>query len=542
VKKKADILIRGGLIYDGSLSEPYISDIEISGDRISAIGLTDGQEAACIIDAREMIVAPGFIDTHAHSDFTIIADPRAESKMYQGITTEINGNCGLSAAPLYGSVMEKRSEDLKELGIRERWKTLKEYFAIVQQSRISINMATLVGHGNIRGAVLGYSDRTATRKNLDEMNVLIEAALEEGAIGLSTGLIYPPGVYTNTEELLTLVKHISNNSVFSSHMRSEGDKVIESVQEMIMIAEAGIRVHISHLKTAGKQNWTKANHIISLLNRCVKSGMNITCDRYPYTASSTDLDSLLPAWVFEGGNTAEMKRLRDEKLRKRIENEMLVYVEDDTYWDQVIISSVVTEKNRWMEGGRIADISRKLRMQPLDVFFKILVEENLRAGAIFSQMSEENLRKFLSLPFCMIGSDSSARCFDGPTKQGKPHPRGFGTFPRVFGVYVRDEHILPVAHAIHKTTLLPARTFGLSGRGHIKKGMYADIVVFDPQKIRDTATYENPFQKPEGINHVLVNGVPVVFEGESTGRYAGRILRSSRRDKNRRQRKIPDDN
>lgn len=526
MKKKADVLIRGGLIYDGSMSEPYISDIEISGDRISDIGATERQEAACIIDAREMIVAPGFVDTHAHSDFTIIADPRAESKMYQGITTEINGNCGLSAAPLYGSVIEKRSEDLKELGIRERWKTLKEYFAIVQQRGISINMATLVGHGNIRGAVLGYSDRTATRKNLDAMNVLIKAALEEGAIGLSTGLIYPPGVYANTEELLTLAKNLSDrSSVFTSHMRSEGDEVIESVEELITIGKAGTKVHIAHLKTAGKQNWAKASQIISLLNRCVESGMKITCDRYPYTASSTDLDSILPTWVFEGGDAAEMKRLSDEKLRKRIENEMLMSIEDDTFWDQVIISSVVTEKNRWMEGERIADISRKLRMQPLDIFFKMLVEENLRVGAIFSQMSEENLRKFLSLPFCMIGSDSSARCFDGPTKQGKPHPRGFGTFPRVFGVYVRDEHIIDMAHAIHKTTLLPAMTFGLTGRGHIKKGMYADIVVFDPQKIRDTATYENPFQKPEGIYHVLVNGVPAVFEGEPTGRHAGRILR-----------------
>lgn len=526
MKKKADYLIRGGFIYDGNISEPYLSDIEICGDRISAIGAAVGKEAAYIIDAREMIVAPGFIDTHAHSDFTILADPRAEGKMYQGITTEVNGNCGVSAAPLYGPVIEKRSKDLEDLGIRQRWNTLAEYFALVEQRGISINMASLVGHGNIRGAVLGYDDRPAAEKDLHRMDMLLEAALVEGAKGLSTGLIYPPGVYADMKELLMLAKRVSQrSSVFTSHMRNEGDKVIESVEEMIRIAETGVKVHISHLKTAGKRNWSKALQIISLLNRSVEQGMPITCDRYPYTASSTDLDSLLPPWVFEGGDGAEIKRLRDENLRSRIKNEIVLRIEDDDFWGQVFISSVVSEKNRWMEGANIANIGKKLGRQPLDIFFQVLVEEELRVGAIFSQMSEENLRTFLALPYCMIGSDSSARCFDGPTRQGKPHPRGFGTFPRVFGVYVRDERIMAMTHAIHKSTLLPAQTFGLAGRGQIQQGMYADIVVFDPQKIRDTATYENPFQKPDGICHVLVNGVPAVLEGKSTGRHAGRILR-----------------
>jgi N-acyl-D-amino-acid deacylase len=525
MKKKVDVLIKDGLIYDGSISEPYLSDIEISSDRISAIGMSQTRDADCIIDAREMVVSPGFIDTHAHSDFTIVADPRAEGKIYQGITTEINGNCGLSAAPLYGAVIEKRAEDFKELGISEKWNTLRQYFEIIHQRGISINIASLVGHGNVRGSVMGYKARTPAEHELDKMSELIETSLNDGAIGLSTGLIYPPGVYTSTDELVRLTKNISKEScIYTSHMRSEGDELMESIEEIIAVGQTGTKVHISHLKTAGKKNWPKADKVISRLFRAREEGVKITCDRYPYTASSTELDSLLPSWVFEGGDKEEMRRLSDEKMKEKIRKELTVKIEEDGFWEDVRISSVVGEQNRWMEGKTISDISRALDMSLMDTFFKILLEEKLRAGAIFSQMSEENLQKFLSLPFCMIGSDSSARCFDGPTKQGKPHPRGFGAFPRFFGRYVYDEQIMDLTYAIHKATMLPAQTFGIKGRGQIREGMYADLVIFDPVKMIDKATYENPFQKPEGVHYVLVNGVTAFREGEYTGKLAGRVL------------------
>ncbi len=516
------------MIYDGSFSDPYVSNIAISGDKIRFISTSKIKDAVNTIDAKGLAVSPGFIDTHAHSDFTIVADHRAEGKIFQGITTEINGNCGLSAAPLYNKAFERREEDLKELDIKERWNTLQEYFKVVEKRGIAVNFATLVGHGNIRGSVIGYDDRPPSSRELSEMSDLIFESIEQGAIGLSTGLIYPPGTYSKTEELITLSKPLKDSGlIYTSHMRSEGTMLLEAIQEVIRIGrEAGIKVHISHLKTAGEQNWHKADKVISLFDDIIKSGLKLTCDRYPYTASSTDLDSILPSWVFEGGNEAEISRLQNEKEREKIRNEMNKKIAPEDYREKIVVSSVISEKNRWMEGNTIKAISNKLNLNEVDTVFRILIEERLRVGAIFRSMSEENLRKFLSMPACMIGSDSSARCFDGITKKGKPHPRGFGTFPRFLGKYTREEKLMALSYAIHKTSMLPAMTFGLKKRGQIKEGMFADIVIFDPEKIADCATFENPFQKPEGIYYVLVNGVPAVREGKFTGSLAGRILKS----------------
>jgi N-acyl-D-amino-acid deacylase len=482
-----------------------------------------------VIDAGDLAVSPGFIDTHAHSDFTVIADPRAEGKLCQGITSEINGNCGMSAAPLYNKASEKREEDLKDLGIKEKWNTFEEYFRILEKKGIATNLATLVGHGNIRGSVIGYEDKEPSSEEMLKMSDLLNLTVEQGVIGLSSGLIYPPGIYSKTEELIKLSNMLRDKSlIYTSHMRSEGENLLESVHEIIRIGEeAGTKVHISHLKTAGECNWHKAGEVISLLHNARKSGVKISCDRYPYTASSTELDSVLPSWTFSGGDEEEIKRLQDREEREKIKNDLGKEIRSKEYWRNIIISSVVSEKNRWMEGKTIEDISKKMEIAELDFLLRILIEERLRVGAIFCTMNEENLRKFLSLPFCMIGSDSSARCFDGITKKGKPHPRGFGTFPRFFGRYVRDDRMMSLSQAIHKATLMPAQTFGLKGRGKIKEGMYADIVIFEPEKIIDRASYENPFQKPEGIYYVLVNGIPAIWEGEVTGKLSGKILKGS---------------
>lgn len=529
MKKPIDILIKGGTVYEGSCAGPYVKDIAISGDSISAIGSFNRDDAAMVIDAEDLVVAPGFIDTHAHSDFTILADPRAEGKVSQGVTTEINGNCGMSAAPLFNKAFERRQADLKELGILERWNTLEEYFTLLEKRGIALNLASLAGHGNIRGSVMGYDDRVPTEADFSQMSVLLEKAIAEGAIGLSTGLIYPPGVYAKTEELVELSKVLKQKDlIYTSHMRSEGDRLVESVREVIRIGrEADIQVHISHIKTAGERNWKKAEEVLALLEDARRSGLRLTCDRYPYTASSTDLDSLLPAWAYEGGNDEEMKRLKDPADRERLRHEIQNKTVKKDYWKTVLISSVDSETNAWMEGKTIADISASFKLDEIDTLFRILIDEKLRVGAVFFSMSEENLKKFLSLPYCMIGSDSSARSFDGTTMKGKPHPRGFGTFPRFMGRYAGDKGIMGLPEAIYRTTLLPAETFRLKNRGSLREGSYADIVVFDPATIMDTATFDNPYQRSSGIRHVLVNGVPVIREGRFEGKFPGRVLRKS---------------
>lgn len=527
MNKTFDIVIRGGLLYDGGLSEPFISDIGIADGRIRLIGRCAENNAGEIVDARGLAVCPGFIDTHSHSDFTVVADPRAEGKICQGITTEVNGNCGMSAAPLYNKASEKREEDLKELGISERWNTFREYFSVLEKKGIALNMAFLAGHGNLRGSVVGYDDKEPTTEEMQGMAILLEKAIADGACGLSTGLIYPPGIYSRSEELICLSSKLRNRDlIYTSHMRSEGDRVVEAVNEVIRIGEeTGVKVHVSHIKTAGERNWGRAEEVISLLDDARRRQVRITCDRYPYIASSTDLDSILPSWVFDGGNEEELRRLADEEERGKIALQMIEESRPEGYWDKVIVSSVSSEKNRWMEGKTIAQISMEIRKQEIDTVFLILLDERLRVGAIFLSMTEENLRRFLSLPYCMIGSDSSARSFDGPTKKGKPHPRGFGTFPRLLGKYVREGRIFSLSEAVHKSTGLAARTFGLRGRGLLKVGFHADIVVFDPEKIADRSSFEDPFRMPAGVVHVFVNGIPGLREGRPSGRLSGQILK-----------------
>ncbi|MBI5203619.1 MAG: D-aminoacylase [Nitrospirae bacterium] len=534
---KVDLLIKGGTVFDGTGNEPVEADIGINKDKIVFVNKKTGFKGLRVrgfksektIDAKGLAVTPGFIDTHAHSDFTLLADPRAEGKISQGVTTEINGNCGLSAAPLYKDAFEHREKDLKELGIKERWSTFEEYFRILKRKGIALNFVTLTGHGNIRASVIGYKDKKPDAKDLKKMQVLLRKAHDAGAIGLSTGLIYPPGIYSDTEELIKLCSAIRNPQstfIYTSHMRSEGNKLIEAIKEIISIGkEAKIKVHVSHIKTAGKENWHKIGEAISLIENARGKGIKVTCDRYPYTASSTDLDTILPSWTYDGGAEEELRRLKSSNIREKIRKEILQRIHDEDYWESVSVSSVISQKNKWMEGKALSYISKKMKKSPVNTLFKILIEEKLRAGAIFSSMNEDNLKRFLSLPYAMIGSDSSARSFSGPTRTGKPHPRTFGSFPRFLGKYVRDEKLMSMNEAIHKITMLPAKTFGIRGRGIIKKGAFADIVIFDAKKIIDKATFNRPFLKPVGIYYVVVNGRPAVWEGKFTGQTAGKIIR-----------------
>lgn len=501
------------------------ADIAVEGDRIKAVGDLSDIKADRIIDAEGLYISPGFIDTHAHSEFTLLADGRAQAKISQGITTEINGNCGLSAAPMYGQALERREDELNALGIKERWHTFDEYFNILSREGIALNFATLAGHNNLRASVAGYSDKDPSKDDMTKMTALLKAAIASGAKGLSTGLIYPPGCYSTKKEIIELAKTASTrNGIYTTHMRDEGDKLLDAFDEALNIAEeANIHAHISHLKTSGEKNWNKLKEVYERIEKAHKSGISVTCDRYPYTASSTDLDALLPSWVYEGGREEELRRIKNE--RERLKQEISGAFPEDSCWERVRISSVNLEKYKWMEGRSLLYISRSLEKTPIEALFYILTEVDLNAGAIFFFMSEENLKSILQRPYTMIGSDSSARSFDGVTADGKPHPRGFGSFPRVLNKYVKEEKALTLSEALYKMTVLPAETFKLKERGRLNEGYFADMVVFDPDKVADLADFDDPFKKADGIYHVFVNGTPVILDKEFTGALPGRILR-----------------
>lgn len=522
-----NFLIKNGIVFQNGDNKAAFqrADIAVEGGRIKAVGNLSGADADTTIDVKGLYVSPGFIDTHAHSEFSLLADGRAQGKISQGITTEINGNCGLSAAPLYGPALERREDELKALGIKERWHTFDEYFDILSRRGIALNFATLAGHNNLRASVTGYSDKEPSKAEMSKMTALLKDAIASGAKGLSTGLIYPPGCYSKRAEIIELARTASaRNGIYTTHMRDEGDKLLEAIDEVLDIAkESKIQAHISHLKTSGEKNWNKLNEVYERIEKAHKSGITVTCDRYPYTASSTDLDALLPSWAYEGGHKEELGRIKNEQVR--LKNEISVSFPEDNSWERVRISSVNSDRNKWMEGKSILNIGRTLKMMPIDALFHILIEEDLNVGAIFFFMSDENLESILQRPYTMIGSDSSVRSFDGITASGKPHPRGFGSFTRVLSKFVREDKALKLNEALYKMTMLPAKIFCLKERGIIKEGYFADMVVFDPDRVADMADFDDPFKKSQGIYHVFVNGTPVMLDGEFTGAISGKILR-----------------
>jgi N-acyl-D-amino-acid deacylase len=514
------LLLRNCTVYDGTGSPPFRAQVGVAGERIAWVGPGNAGEAERVLDLDGLALTPGFIDVHSHSDFTLLADPRGEGKVLQGVTTEINGNCGLSGGPLLGEARAQREGDLEEYGITQRWEALAEYLDLLEKAAPALNVATLVGQGNIRASVMGFVRREPRPAEMEAMKALLAQCLREGALGLSTGLIYPPGAFTGTGELIALSAAGAEfpGFLYATHMRSEGERLLEAIEETLAIGRgAGVPVHVSHLKASGHENWSKAARAASLLADSIAAGGRVTADRYPYTAGSTDLDAVLPSWCYEGGNAEELRRLRDPSLREKIKAGMPA-----GNWDQVVISSVETGKNRWMQGRSIEEVARTHGLEPRECVLTLLLEESLRVGAIFHSMSEENLRMFLSLPFVMVGTDGSARSRGGPTEKGRPHPRGFGSFPRYlsFGAPGLPE-------AIRRITLLPARTFGLAGRGAVREGTFADLVAFDPERLRDRATFEEPFLPPEGMAYVVVNGVVAAEEGRLTGARAGRVLRRS---------------
>lgn len=523
-----DILIRGAQVFDGGGTPPVEADIAIGGDRIIAVGRgLSSQAARRVIDARGLAAAPGFVDIHGHSDYHLLLTPTADSAVLQGVTCEIGGNCGYAAAPIWGPWWEDRAKSYRDIyGLDHAWHDVKEYFHRLLDPGISINFGLLIGHNTLRGSAMGGADRVATAEELQAMVAALNRGMDEGALGLSTGLVYSPACFSPPEELATLTAAAGQKGgILTTHMRSEGDGLLEAIREVITAAEVGrTPFQISHLKTYGERNWGKLAQVFDLIESAQRRGVDVTADRYPYTAANTDLQAALPVWVLEGSKAEQTTRLGDPAARARIRQEIRegTTVRD---WSQVMISEVTLPQNRRYQGLRVDAAARLAGKEPLAFVLDLLLEEKIQVQAIYFVMSEENLRAILRKPYVMIASDSGCRAHYGPLSTGRPHPRTFGTFARVLGYYAREVGLFDLATAIRKMTCDPCRRLNLGDRGWLRPGYAADIVLFDPDRVRDTATYEEPIRYPLGVHTVLVNGVPTVEAREHTGARAGKIVR-----------------
>jgi N-acyl-D-amino-acid deacylase len=524
-----ELAIMNGLIFDGLGNPPIRSNIYVSGDKI---GLTSSEEesgADETISAKELAVAPGFIDTHSHSDLMLFSDPFAKSKITQGVTTEIVGQDGFSVAPVQKEVQPELAKYLSGLAGQLddwKWNTFDSYLQQLSELQTTVNVASLVGNGTIRAMIVGFERREANPSELEGMRILVADAMTQGAIGLSSGLIYPPSSYANEDELVDLCNVAAeHNGIYVTHIRNEAHGLIESVDEAIRTAtRAKIPLHISHHKAIGKDNWGKTKETLERIDTEISRGSAISCDIYPYTAGSTMLSASMPPWALEGGPKALRERLRNPQQRSKIIREL--EEGSPTWksysqlggWDKIVITYSKARKE--VEGKSIAQISKDLGKPPEDVVVDLLLESDEAVSMVVFHISEDDVRR-------VIAHRSSTICTDG-LLIGNPHPRAYGSFPRVLRRYVMEERLLTLERAIQKMTSLPASKFRLKDRGTVKEGVFADLVVFDPQRIRDKATYDRPRQFAEGIRYVIVNGRVVFREGEFTGIRPGRALRRAR--------------
>jgi N-acyl-D-amino-acid deacylase len=537
-----EIRIINGRIFDGTRNSATNCDIGINNSLITKMGELSTQTAEKTIDAAGMIVCPGFIDAHSHSDAYLLIEPSAASKIYQGITTEICGNCGASAAPLNGSY-KMPADWCAQLeaagqGGRERspsaprtarrpiptWSTVAEYRTLYNQIRPAINAALLIGHNTLHAGICGYEPRGATPDEMQLMKKELEQALDEGAIGLSSGLAYPPGSAVPREELIELCKIVAeHNGVYTTHMRSESGGLLEAIDEAIDIAErSGVRLHISHLKASGKANWAKIDAAFEKI-RSAQARIKISADRYPYTAGSTDLDILLPQWATYGGREAILARIRDPETRKKLRTELLDNPAD--YWDNVMVGYTQFES---FKGKYLPEVAAALGMETVDAFLHLIDADDLKTGGVFFSLSEENLQRVLAEPYVSIGSDGSMRAPWGPLASDFPHPRAYGSHTRFLRAAL-DHKTVPLAEAIHKMTGLPAQQFGLKNRGLLQEGFKADILIFDPAAIQENTSYANPHQLSGGMQHVIVNGVHTLDAGNPTHDRGGCFLPGARK-------------
>ena len=530
-----DVLIRNGRIVDGTGAPWFRADIGITADRISAIGRLEGFQAATTIDATDLVVAPGFIDLLGQSEFNVLVDGRAASKILQGVTTEVTGE-GSSIAPVNDRLIQEAKRLADHFGITQNWRTLADYFLRLEtQSRPALNIATFVGAGGIRNYVIGKEDRPATPAELEQMKQLVAAAMEQGALGVSTSLQYVPDRFAPTSEIVELAKVAAKyGGVYFTHQRSESGRIFESIGEVISISrEAGIPAEIWHLKTAYKSNWGKMPDVLRRIEQARENGIDVTANQYPYTRASNGLDACLPLWVREGGLDKMLGRLKDAALRERIKKEMADPNATDweNQWygsggaDGVMLSSVINPELRKYQGMTMTQIGKAMGKDPRDAAMDLVIADRGESEVIISIMTDEDVETALKHPLVGVGTDSGARAEDGKLSESKSHPRGWGSFPRILGKYVRDEHLLTLEEAIRKMTSKAAARVRLNDRGILRTGLMADITIFDPVTIRDTATFEDPNHYSVGVKDVLVNGRRVVADGKITTERPGRPLR-----------------
>ncbi len=516
-RKSYDIIIRNGTLFDGTLGDPMEADLAISGGRIAAIGRGLGSDARVVIDARGLAVAPGFIDIHSHADGSMFDDPNVESVVREGITTVIVGQDGSSRAPRRAESSNADSSGDDSDG-RPSYRTVGDVLSAIEQLPCAVNVASMVGLGTVRHVVVGDDDRPAAPDELARMTALVEASLASGACGASSGLEYTPGMFAPLEELIALCKPLAKRGLpYATHMRNEDDRVLQSIDESIAVARgAGCPLEISHLKTQGKRNWGKIDDAFRKIADARKAGLDVTFDRYPYIAYQTGLSNLFPKWSKDGGSDAFVARLSQADLRPRLRKEVLAKVDLIGGWDNVMISGVSNEDDESAEGQRLGSYAKSLGRDPYDVAEGLLTRSRGGVGMVGFAMSEKNVARFLSHPLCMVCSDGGAYATDGPARDGHPHPRALGTFPRVLGKYVREDKVLTLQQAIHKMTGAPAARLKLTDRGRLERDNAADVVVFDPDTVIDRATFAQPFQYPDGISVVIVNGQIALRHGERT--------------------------
>jgi N-acyl-D-amino-acid deacylase len=550
VRDTLDVLIRGGTVFDGRGSAGRPLDVALAGGRIAAIDTRDALAAATagvVIDAAGKYVCPGFIDIHTHSDRNVLANARMESKLRQGVTTEVGGNCGSGVAPALGAAAgdardarDARDASESAAGAEGRtWPTLAAYFDAIETAGIAGNYATWAAHGTLRASTVGYAMRPPTDDELETMRHLLRESLEAGAFGLSTGLIYAPSGYADTDEIAALASVArAYDGLYASHIRGEAATLLDALAEAIEIGRrAGVPVQVAHHKASGRPNWGRVEQSLALMDAARAGGVDVACDQYPYVASSTGLSSILPKWALEGGRPQLMARLSDPDARARIAEETRErrYVEtlearrewgapmDGAGWRAILV--VRCAGDREAEGRLLGDVAEERGVAPLDLALDLLARSRGVVPCVFFSMCETDVRTVMRWPHTMVGSDASCVAPYGSLSKGKPHPRAYGTFARVLGRYVREEGVLTWPEAIHKMTGMPAARLGLAHRGRLEPGAWADVVVFDPRRVADRATFQGPHQYAAGIEHVLVNGVPVVRDGEHTGALPGRVLR-----------------
>lgn len=530
IRNRFDVVIKNGMVLDGTGSPAQRLDIGIVGNKITALGDLRNASANQIIDATNYVVTPGFIDIHTHTDTELIVNPNAESKIRQGVTTEVSGNCGSSPFPLTSEDRQSMEENLREkYSLSVSWDNIDGFLTQIEAAQPSLNYATFIGHGDLRAFVVGKNDIPATPDQLRLMQERLQESMEKGSIGLSTGLEYAPGSYASTAELIALNKVVAQNSgVYSTHIRNEDDRLEEAIDEALTITrETGVSLQISHLKACNRNNWQKIDGILETVNRAAET-MPVRADRYPYTAYGTGLTAFLPLWSRQGDTQEILQRLQSKADLPKIREYTNGRGKRIGGWDRVVISECRSDENKKYEGKSITAAAKENNMEPFEFIRTLLIQERNHVSIVGFAMDEKNLKKVLADPLVMIGSDGNAVAPNGKLGTGNPHPRFYGTFPRVLGKYVREEKTITLPEAVKKMTSMSAKKLGLRKRGTLKIGNYADIVVFNPNTVIDNATYTDPHQYPTGIDYVLVNGKITIANGVHTGARAGEVLRSFR--------------